>query len=141
MSMNRVTLLGRLGNDPDVRYVQDGTAVANFSLATSEKWKDKKGDLQEKTEWHKCVAWGKQGENIGKYFSKGSEILVEGSLQTRSWEDKEGNKRYTTEVKVNRFSFTGGSKTDNPSGGQAPPVGSTQPEVNNTSTDNDDIPF
>ena len=115
MSMNRVTLLGRLGNDPDVRSTQDGTTVANFSLATSEKWTDTNGEKQEKTEWDRCVAWGKQGENIGKYFNKGSEILVEGMLQTRSWEDKEGNKRYTTEIKVNRFSFTGGSKNESSS--------------------------
>jgi len=137
MSMNRVTLLGRLGNDPEVRSIQDGTQVANFSLATSEKWKDKNGEKQEKTEWHRCVAWGKTGENIGKYFKKGSEILVEGSLQTRSWDDKEGNKRYTTEIKVNRFDFTGGSKTESVSEG----VKNTPAQTTETSFTDEDIPF
>lgn len=94
---NKVTLVGRLGSDPEVKYTQSGTPVATFSLATSETWK-KDGNKQEKTEWHRIVAWERLGEVCGEYLTKGKLILIEGKLQTRSWEDKEGNKRQVTEV-------------------------------------------
>ena len=106
--MNRVTLMGRLGTDPELRYTQGGQPVANFNLATSEKYKDKAGEWVEKTEWHKCVVWGPRAETIEKHVRKGSQLLIEGSIQTRAWEDKDKNKRYTTEINVKDFEFCGG---------------------------------
>src|SRR6185503_16652199 len=97
-SVNKVILIGNLGADPELRYTNTGTAVANFRIATNEVWTDKNGEKQERTEWHQIVVWGKQGENCGKYLKKGRPVFVEGRLQTRSWEDQAGNKRYTTEV-------------------------------------------
>ena len=96
--LNKVILIGNLGADPEVRYTQSGTAVANFSLATTEKWKGQDGQMQEQTEWHKIVAFSRLGEICGEYLSKGSKVYIEGRIQTRSWEDKDGNKRYTTEI-------------------------------------------
>ena len=105
-SVNKVTLVGRLGQDPETKQVGD-TTVANFSLATSETWKDKDGEKQEKTEWHRLVAWGRQAEIIGKYLNKGSLIYIEGQLQTRKWE-KDGVDRYTTEIRVGMMKMLGG---------------------------------
>lgn len=99
-SLNKVMLIGRLGADPEVRYTQNNTAVATLSLATSERYKDSNGEWQESTEWHRVVAWGRLAEICQQYTHKGSQIYIEGSLQTRSWEDKEGMKRYTTEIKA-----------------------------------------
>ena len=96
MSVNKVILLGRLGQDPELKYTPTGMAVCNFSLATSEKWKDKAGQDQERTEWHRVVVWGKIAELCNQYLAKGRQAYLEGSLQTRSWDDKDGNKRYTT---------------------------------------------
>lgn len=96
--VNKVIIIGRLGRDPEVRYTQGGAAVANFSVATSEKWKDKSGDSQERTEWHRVVTWEKQAEFAGQYLNKGHMVYVEGKLQTCEWQDKEGNKRQTTEI-------------------------------------------
>lgn len=98
-SLNEVNLIGNLGSDPDIKYAANGNAVANLSIATSEKWKDKNsGDQQEKTEWHRVVAFGKLAEIMGQYLKKGSKVYIKGALQTRKWEDKEGVTRYTTEV-------------------------------------------
>ncbi len=105
MSVNRVTLLGRLGNDPEVRFIPSGQAVANFNIATNEMWNDKNGQRQEKTEWHRIVVWGKQAQNCGEYLKKGSQVFLEGRLQTRQWQDKEGQTRYTTEVVANTVQF------------------------------------
>lgn len=97
--INKVILVGRLGKDPEVKYTQSGDAVANFTMATSEEWKDKdSGKKQERTEWHRVVAWRRLGEICGEYLKKGSQVYIEGRLQTREWDDKEGNKRYTTEI-------------------------------------------
>ncbi len=96
--VNKVILIGRLGADPEVRYTQDGTMVTNLRLATSERWKDKSGEKAERTEWHRIVTFGKLAEICGNYLSKGSLIYIEGRIQTRSWEDRDGNKRYTTEI-------------------------------------------
>ena len=96
--VNKVILVGRLGADPEVRYTQDGTMVTNFRLATDERWTDKSGERAERTEWHRIVTFGKLAETCGNYLSKGKLIYIEGRLQTRSWEDKDGNKRYTTEI-------------------------------------------
>ena len=104
-SYNKVILIGRLGRDPELRYTQSGTPVANFPLATSETYTDKNGNKQEKTEWHKIVVWNNQAENVTKYLSKGRLALVEGSLQTRKWTDNQGQDRYTTEIKAQRVVF------------------------------------
>ena len=107
MSLNKVILIGRLGNDPEVRYTASGMAVANFSLATNEVFKDKDGNRQERTEWHRIVAWGRLGERCGEYLSKGKQVYIEGTLRTRSWEDKNGNKRWTTEVNLQNMIMLG----------------------------------
>jgi len=106
--INKVILIGNLGNDPEVRYTPSGDAVANFSIATSEEWKDKNtGEKRERTEWHRIVAWRRLGEICGEYLSKGRQVYVEGRIQTNAWEDKEGNKRYTTEILANTVQFLG----------------------------------
>lgn len=99
--INKVTLIGRLGQDPEIRYTNDGTAIANISLATSETWKGKDGSKQEKTEWHKVVIFGKLAEIAGEYLKKGSLVYIEGKLQTKKWQDQQGQDRYTTEIIVN----------------------------------------
>ena len=119
-SVNKVILIGNLGRDPELRYTQSGQAVANFSVATTDKFTDKEGNPQERTEWHRIVVWGKQAENCAQYLSKGRSAYIEGSLQTRDWEDKEGIKRYTTEVRAQRVQFLGG-----PGGGQRGAGGAT----------------
>jgi len=108
VSVNKVILMGNLGRDPELRKTNGGTSVVNFSVACSEKWTDKQGQKQEKTEWVNCLAWGKTADNISKFFTKGSEIYVEGKLETRSWDDN-GATKYKTEVNVQEFQFTGGS--------------------------------
>jgi single-strand DNA-binding protein len=106
--LNKVILIGNLGNDPEVRYTQDGSMVVNFNLATTEYWKNKNGEKQKQTEWHRCVAFRKLAEICGNYLSKGKQIYVEGKIQTRDWEDKEGNKRKTTEIILNNMQMLGG---------------------------------
>ena len=106
--VNKVILVGRLGNDPEVRYTNSGKAVAKLSIATSENWADKEGQRQERTEWHRIVVWGKLGELCGEYLKKGRQVFIEGRLQTRSWEDKEGQKKYTTEIVAQNIQFLGG---------------------------------
>ena len=135
--VNKVILIGRLGSDPEVRYTNDGTPVATFSLATDEKWKDKNGQKVEKTEWHRIVAWRKLGEVCGEYLTKGKLIYIEGKLQTRQWEDKNGNKKYTTEVIANGMKMLGGA----PGNGQS--VKPEQSRSNDASPNmpDDDIPF
>ena len=103
--VNKAIIVGNLGRDPDVKQLDNGT-VANFTVATNEKWKDKNGDSQERTEWHRCVAWGKLAEICGQYLSKGKQVYIEGRLQTRSW-DKDGETRYTTEIVVNQMQMLG----------------------------------
>ncbi|MBT6431665.1 MAG: single-stranded DNA-binding protein [Deltaproteobacteria bacterium] len=115
MTVNKVILVGNLGKDPEVRYTASGNAVAQFSLATSSNWKDKTGQRQDKTEWHQIVVWGKQAEFCGEYLAKGRQIYLEGRIEYRTWNDKEGNKRYTTEIIANEIRFVG-SRGDN--GGQ-----------------------
>jgi single-strand DNA-binding protein len=109
-SVNKVILIGNLGKDPEVRYTQGGAAVANFSVATNEKW-TKDGQTQEKTEWHRIVVWGKTAENCGQYLKKGRSVYIEGRLQTRKWTDKEGRDQYTTEIVAQFVQFLG-SKGD-----------------------------
>lgn len=105
--INKVFLIGRLGQDPEVRYTPTGGAVANFSIATSESWTDKGGQKQERTEWHRIVVWGKLGELCGQYLSKGRQAFIEGRIQTRDWLDKEGQKKYTTEIIATNVQFLG----------------------------------
>ncbi len=108
MSVNKVILVGRLGQNPEVRYTPSGAAVANFSIATNENWMDKAGQKQERTEWHRVVVWGKSAENCSQYLSKGRQIYVEGRLQTRQWQDKDGQTKYTTEIQAQTVQFLGG---------------------------------
>ena len=143
--VNKVILVGNLGRDPELRYTQNGQAVVNFTLATSENWKDKNtGERQERTEWHRIVVWGRAGENCAQYLSKGRTVYVEGRLQTREWEDKEGQKRRTTEINAQTVQFLGGPRG---SGGdsEGPPSspsdpGSSPPDAAPPGP-GDDIPF
>ncbi len=106
--INKAILIGNLGNDPDIRYTASGTAIANISLATAESWRDKEsGEQQERTEWHRVVFFGRLAEIVGEYLRKGSQVYVEGRIQTRKWQDKEGNDRYTTEVVANEMQMLG----------------------------------
>ncbi len=107
MSVNKVILVGRLGQDPELKHTPAGGTVCQFSLATSENWLDKQGQKQEKTEWHRVVVWGKLAETCNQYLAKGRQAYVEGRLQTRSWDDKDGQKRYTTEIVANTIQFLG----------------------------------
>ena len=140
-SVNKVILIGNLGRDPEVRYTQGGSPVANFTLATNEVWTDKGGQRQERTEWHRIVVWGKQAEIAREHFHKGKQVYVEGSLQTREWNDKEGNKRQTTEVKAMRVVMLGRVEAGE---GRAPGRG---PEIvidenaGGPPPEGDDIPF
>ncbi len=108
-SLNKVLLLGNLGRDPEVRYTASGKAVATFTLATSSKWRDQDGNDQERTEWHRVVAWGRLGEVCGEYLSKGKQVFIEGRIQTRDWEDQDGNRRTTVEIIANDMIMLGGS--------------------------------
>jgi single-strand DNA-binding protein len=129
--INKVTLIGNLGHDQEMRYAQNGTPVANFSVATTEKWTDKQGVKQERTEWHRIVAWGKLGEVCGKYLVKGKQVFVEGKLQTRKWTDKDGNDRYTTEIQAREVKFLGQREGDVPVGSQSgyAPAAAGQPQA------------
>lgn len=115
-SVNKVILIGNLGADPEVRYLPSGDAVANLSIATTEKFKDRNGEMQEATEWHRVSFFGKTAEICGQYLKKGSQVYVEGSIRTRKWQDKDGNDRYTTEIRGERMQMLGGR---NMSGGTA----------------------
>jgi single-strand DNA-binding protein len=137
--INKVIIVGRLGKDPEVRQIGEGNSVCKLALATSENWMDKSGTKQEKTEWHNVVVWGKLAEICGKYLSKGRQLYVEGRLQTRSWEDQQGQKRYTTEIVANTVEFLGSNAT-----------GSDKSQSNNSSPDfgpeplfntNEELPF
>lgn len=107
-SVNKVILVGNLGKDPEVRFTPSGQAVAKFPIATTDNWTDQSGQRQEKTEWHNVVVWGKQAENCGQYLAKGRQVYIEGAIRSRSYDDKEGNKRYVTEIVAQRVQFLGG---------------------------------
>ena len=106
-SVNKVILIGNLGRDPETRYMPDGGAITNISIATTDTWKDKQGEKQEKTEWHRVAFFGKLAEIAGEYLKKGSQVYVEGRLQTRKWQDKDGNDKYTTEIVADRMQMLG----------------------------------
>jgi len=115
--INKVLLIGRLGADPEIKTVGSGQQVARLSLATSENWTDKEGQKQERTEWHRVVVWGKLAELCGRFLSKGRQVYVEGRLQTRSWEDQGGAKRYTTEIVASTVQFLGANQNSQASSG------------------------
>ncbi len=137
--VNKVILVGHLGADPEMRYTGNGVPVANLRLATSESWKGKDGQKEERTEWHRVVVWSKLAELAGQYLTKGRQIYVEGRLQTRSWDDKDGNKRYTTEVVANNIQFLG-SRDGAGTGKDMPPDLPPPPDMSGPGSD-DDIPF
>ena len=130
-SINKVILIGNLGKDPEVRYMPDGRAVANITIATSEGWKDKKtGEKQERTEWHNVVFYSPLAEIVGQYLRKGSSVFVEGRLQTRKWQDKNGQDRYTTEIIANEMKMLGGRGEHG--GGEAPTAQQPRPQSRQT---------
>lgn len=139
-SLNKAMIIGNLGTDPEVRYTQQNTAVATLSIATSEKFRDSNGELQERTEWHRVVAWGKTAEICQSYLKKGSKVFVEGPIQTRSWEDKDGQKRYTTEIKALNLVML---DSRGASGDSAPQPMNAASSFNSNDLDNvdDDLPF
>jgi len=153
MSVNKVILLGRLGQDPELKYTPGGMAVCTLRLATNEYWVDKSGQKQEKTEWHSVVVWGKQAEHCNQYLAKGRQVFVEGRLQTRSWDAKDGTKRYATEVNASTVQFIDGQKgasngdaprQNNYTNNQQPAQAPSEPEYNITTDASftaDDIPF
>ena len=149
-SVNKVILVGNLGRDAELRYTPGGAAVATISMATTEVWNDKSGQRQEKTEWHRVVLWGKSAESLTEYLTKGKQIYVEGRLQTRQWDDKDGNKRYTTEIRGDRIVLLGGGSgrgapSGSPSrgGGMEDSMGghAPSPEPSAEPLTDDDIPF
>ncbi|HOO89439.1 MAG TPA: single-stranded DNA-binding protein [Syntrophales bacterium] len=134
--VNKVILIGRLGADPEVRYTQDGTMVTNFNLATDEQWKDKNGEKIQKTEWHRIVTFRKLAEISGNYLSKGRLVYIEGRLQTRAWDDKDGNKRYTTEIIASNMQML--ERKDQ---GSNQSFGTEMSSPNGFSMPDDDVPF
>src|SRR5881396_3671593 len=138
MSVNKALLIGNLGKDPEVRFTASGRAVARFPVATSEVWNDAEGQRQERTEWHNVVVWGKQAETCGQYLAKGRQVYVEGAIRTRQYDDKDGNRRYITEIIAQRVQFLGGGGgrgADTPRGlPEEPPAGPP-------SATDDDVPF
>ena len=147
-SLNKAMIIGRLGADPEVRYTQNNTAVANMSVATSEKFKDSNGEFQERTEWHRVVAWNRLAEICQQYLKKGSLVYFEGPIQTRSWENKDGQKQYSTEIKAlgmqmldTRGEPGGGQASASGESGETSQTGNTA-DVNNDVVDvDDDLPF
>lgn len=155
-SVNKVILVGNLGQDPELKYTASGQAVANFSLATNERWKDKNGEFQERTEWHRLVCWAKLAETASKYLNKGSSVYIEGRLQTRSWDDKEGKKHFATEVIVQDMVMLGGRGAGQAAGqgaamgsaraaaAPASDAGSQEPDYSGPSAngvEDEDLPF
>jgi single-strand DNA-binding protein len=151
-SVNKVILIGNLGRDPETRYMPDGGAVTNVSIATTENWKDKNGEKQEKTEWHRVAFFGKLAEIAGEYLKKGSQVYVEGRLQTRKWQDKDGQDKYSTEIVADRMQMlgsrqgmgggdrdAGGEREAGPRGAAKAPAG--KPAGTKFDDFEDDIPF
>ncbi len=150
-SLNRCTFIGNLGRDPEMRYMPDGGAVANFSIACTENFKDKSGAKQEKTEWVRIVMFGKLGEIAGEYLKKGSSVYVEGRMQTRKWTNKEGQEQYTTEIVADRMQMLGGrsgggnsfevAEEDQSAPQSSPRSATSQPAGGSINEMDDDIPF
>ena len=153
-SVNKVILIGNLGADPELKYTPSNRPVCNLSLATNEVFKDKSGQRQERTEWHRVTVWGDSAENCSKYLAKGRTVYIEGRLQTRSWDDKEGKKRYSTEVVADRVVFLGSGGGGAEGGGrrsggrswggdesQSAPAAAAEPDAGGPPPSDDDIPF
>jgi single-strand DNA-binding protein len=139
--VNKVILVGNIGKDPEVRYLDGGVAVANFPLATSETYKDKTGNRIEQTEWHNIVLWRGLAEITEKYLKKGSQVYVEGKIRTRSWDDKDGVKRYTTEIVADNMTMLGGRKDGGNSGTQSGGQTSQAQSTPSSDASSDDLPF
>ncbi|MGE0823270.1 MAG: single-stranded DNA-binding protein [Candidatus Binatia bacterium] len=140
-SVNKVILVGNLGKDPEVRFTPSGRAVAKFPLATTDSWTDQESTRQERTEWHNIVVWGKQAESCGQYLSKGRQVFVEGSIRSRSYDDKEGNKRYITEIVAQRIQFLGGGSGGRGMAADGGGAGSFDEFGGGPAIDDDDVPF
>jgi len=151
--LNKAILIGNLGADPETRYMQDGTCVCNIRIATTERFKDRNGERQERTEWHRVVLWGKLGEIANQYLRKGSQVYIEGKIETRKWTDRDGNDRYSTDIRANEMKMLGGRGEGAPrsSGASAAPAANSRPQQNddpfadspafNNVPADDDIPF
>lgn len=141
-SVNKAIILGNLGRDPELKYMPNGDAVCNFSIATTDTWKDRDGNQQEKTEWHNIVAFRRLAEICGEYLKKGKQVYIEGKIQTRSWEDKDGVKKYMTEIVANQMQMLG-RRGEDMDGDYSPPASSAPQESKPPSTpdDEDDLPF
>lgn len=135
--INKVILIGRLGADPEVRYTAGGTAMATFRMATTEQWTNKDGEKTDRTEWHRVVAWKRLGEICGEYLHKGSQVYIEGKLQTRSWEDREGVKRYSTEIVAQTMQMLDSPGREEKAGHGAEKFPADEP----VAVPDDDIPF
>ncbi len=133
-SVNKAILIGNLGKDPDLRYTPSGQAVATFSLATNERYKDKDGQLVDRTEWHNIVVWGKQAETAKEYLKKGRQIFVDGCIAYRTYDDREGNKRYITEVVAQRIQFLGRRE-------EVPETVPAEPEMDAPTSEEENLPF
>jgi single-strand DNA-binding protein len=143
MSVNKAILVGRLGKDPELRYTQSGTAVASFTMATNRQWKGQDGQKAEETTWHNITVWGKRAEVVKEYLTKGQQIYIEGRISNRSYDDKEGNKKYFSEVVVEDFQFLG-SRGDSGGGSAGPsdqPGPDLPPPPAGEASDDDDLPF
>jgi len=140
-SLNKVMLIGNLGKDPEVRFTASGQAVASFSLATSEKFKGKSGEMEERTEWHNITLWGKLAEIAGEYLSKGKTIYIEGRLQTRKWQDKSGNDRYTTDIVGDKMQMLSAKGERSGGGDSSSAQKSTAASYEEPPFQDDDIPF
>ena len=141
--VNKVILIGNLGADPELRYTPSGAAVATLSVATNEVWKDNDGNQQQRTEWHRVILWRKLAEVAGQYLSKGSQVYIEGRLRTRSWEDKDGVKRYTTEIIGNNMQMLGKKDANGPVPDAPLPEAPGEPtnQTDTTTDEGDDLPF
>lgn len=139
--VNKVIIVGRLGKDPEVKTIGSGNTVAQLNIATSENWVDKEGQKQERTEWHRVVVWGRLAEICGKHLAKGRQIYVEGRLQTRSWEDNQGQKRYTTEIVANTVQFLGANSERSEGSSRGDDFGSQDFGPEPSFDSSEDIPF
>lgn len=138
--INKVILIGNLGADPEIRYTQNGAAVASFTVATTEKWKGQDGQMQESTEWHRIIAWQRLAEICGEYLSKGSKVYIEGKLQTRKWKDQSGNDRYTTEIVAREMKMLS-PRTSSGGGGESGPGYGSGESFQEPPPMGEDVPF
>lgn len=141
MGVNKAILIGNLGKDPELKYTASGRAVTTFTLATTERWTNQEGQKQEQTIWHNIVAWGRPAEIMNEYLAKGRQVYIEGKIVNRSYDDKDGNKRYISEVVVQNFQFIGGGRDSGSSGGDRASVGEDSGAPEGAAPADDDLPF